>query len=154
MDIFFNELGTRPIATFVINYKTTARRAELFRPIKSGKIGRKEKSLCLPREILFRRCSLLLTRSKSTCEVFTPIAVCHISLGCLRLPREIFTTCRAFYNSAMSTVAANDSSTFRSVTYFTGVVNMFSNECSECAVSPLYFSASRPEGPLTIRVFK
>jgi hypothetical protein len=34
------------------------------------------------------------------------------------------------------------------------VVNMFSNECSECAVSPLYFSASRPEGPLTIRVFK
>ncbi|MBA7692146.1 hypothetical protein ES703_100704 [subsurface metagenome] len=36
----------------------------------------------------------------------------------------------------------------------TGVVNMFSNECSECAVSPLYFSASRPEGPLTIRVFK
>ena len=55
-------------------------------------IGQKQiNTLCLPREILFRIGSLLLTWSKYTCKVFTPIAVCHISLGCtqrLCLPRR------------------------------------------------------------------
>ena len=70
-----------------------ARHQLRFRRWQAGlPIGQKQiNPLCLPREILFRIGSLLLTWLKYTCKVFTPIAVCHISLGCalcLCLPRR------------------------------------------------------------------